>query len=142
MSFFKLKESFERTNTLDHRDLLCKGSLLEKQVNLMTVVSMVVYIVLSMGTSQLWTSGYFPMCRREDNFPEWLNVMPFGSSFAFLSSAVLQLMFATKYFVGNAAQEKPLLAMHSGIMVVLILAGASHLQAYTQEHVVCVDGFG
>lgn len=142
MTYVKVKEINERANTLEHRDLVCKGSLLEKQVNLMAVVSMVIYIALSMGTSWMWTSGYFPMCRSEDNFPDWLKVMPFGSAFAFLSSAVLQLMFATKYFVGNAAQEKPLLAMHSGVMIVLIIAGASHLQAYTQEHVVCVDGFG
>jgi hypothetical protein len=122
--------------------LLHRSCLLQKQGNTALIVAIVAYVVLSYVMSTMLDSGEFVSCQRVSDLPPWLRILPFGSAFTFLSSAVLQAMFGSKTLMVGVVHERPLLAVHHGAMVVLILAGASHLHTFLDPELLCVDGFG
>lgn len=122
--------------------LLHRSCLLQKQGNIALAIAVVTYGVLSYAMANKLESGEFAACNRVSDLPTWLKMLPFGSAFTFLSSAVLQAMFGSKALMAGVVHERPLLAVHHGAMVVLILAGASHLHTFLDPEPLCVDGFG
>lgn len=123
-------------------DLVYKRSLLEQQLTTIVIVSFSCYAILQLGLSACQKIGIFTTCEKMSDIPEWLRVLNFGSSFAFLSNSILQLCFAAKHFSGGVILERPLFAMHTGVLTVLAVSGASHYQTYVFQDFVCVDGFG
>lgn len=123
-------------------ELIYKRSLLEKQIVRLFIFSLSIYTIFETVLSMAEDRGYLPMCTQVTDYPHWLKVLNFGSAFAFCSNAVLQLLFSAKYFYQGTTLEKPLFAMHSGVLTVLLIAGSSQFQSYIYSDVVCVDGFG
>lgn len=122
--------------------LLHRSCLLQKQGNTAMIIAILAYGVLSYSMSTMLDLGEFASCQRVSNLPPWLRILPFGSAFTFLSSALLQAMFGSKTLMVGVVQERPLQAVHHGAMVVLILAGASHLHTFLDPELLCLDGFG
>lgn len=126
-----------------YRDkILYNCSLLEKNLISIVAISLSTYILLQSGLYGSKYLDFLPNCERATNLPNWLRTLNFGSSFAFLSNSILQFCFAARFVLGREPYEKPLFAMHVGILTVLLIAGLSQFQTYYIDDFICVDGFG